>query len=331
MALRRPLPFVFRVQTCFVTMVRYYWRIHSSPSPSRRTSTAALAPVSLAHTLAASCPCTSIMSRAASRWRFSCARARRRRAPRSASSSSTWRGASVGTGRAPGSHSGGTATTDGPRPWRGARRTASTTSSDWRAMPCCTTSPTTSATISRCAAPRPAPTGCGASQPSTTPPVRGTANAGSSPGWRLEAPARAFDARYIATSLGGDAGPSLRGPVLRPRPGREPHQAAQGPARLRPDLLPEPDRQPDPPRPAHRKARSLEGHSRNPRAGMETGTTEDARRKRVEQRRFRFDDGCLRLWRSTVREIEPHQGLDIWPDTWSETRMQIRQEQQSGV
>ena len=71
-----------------------------------------------------SCPSTSIMSRAASRWRFSCARARRRRASRSAPSSSTWCAASAGTGRAPGSPSGETATTAGPRPWRGARRTA---------------------------------------------------------------------------------------------------------------------------------------------------------------------------------------------------------------
>ena len=162
----------------------------------------------------------------------------------------------------------------------------------------------------------------GASPPSPTPPGPGAANAGSSPGWRrpraASTPAtlspRSAETPAISTKL------SI---ALAAR--REPHQAAQGPARLRPDLLPEPDRQPVPPRPAHRKARPLEGHSRNPRAGMETGTTEDARRKRVEQRRFRFDDGCPRLWRSTVREIEPHQGLDIWPDTWRETRMQIRQ------
>ena len=79
---------------------------------------------------------------------------------------------------------GGHATTAGPRPWRGARRTASTTSSAWRAIPCCTASHTASPTTSRCAAPKPAPKRRGASPPSTTPPVRGTANAGSSPGWR---------------------------------------------------------------------------------------------------------------------------------------------------
>ena len=97
----------------------------------------------------------------------------RRRAPRSAPSSSTWSAASAGTGRAPGSPSGETATTAGPRPWRGARRTASTTSSAWRAIPCCTASHTASPTTSGCAAPRPAPKRCGASPPSTTPPVRG--------------------------------------------------------------------------------------------------------------------------------------------------------------
>ena len=119
---------------------------------------------------------------------------------RSAPSSSTWCAASAGTGRAPGSPSGETATTAGPRPWRGARRTASTTSSAWRAIPCCTASHTASPTTSRCAAPRPAPKRCGASPPSTTPPVRGTANVA-----RLEASARGFDARYIVTSLGGES------------------------------------------------------------------------------------------------------------------------------
>ena len=39
------------------------------------------------------------------------------------------------------------------------------------AIPCCTASHTTSPTTSRCAAPRPAPKRCGASPPSTTPPV----------------------------------------------------------------------------------------------------------------------------------------------------------------
>ena len=71
------------------------------------------------------------------------------RASRSAPSSSTWCAASAGTGRAPGSPSGETATTAGPMvPWRGARRTASTTSSAWRAIPCCTASHTASPTTS---------------------------------------------------------------------------------------------------------------------------------------------------------------------------------------
>ena len=45
---------------------------------------------------------------------------------------------------------------------------------------------------------------------------------------------------------------ALRRTLLRPRPGREPDQAAQGPARLRPHLLPASGRQPDAARPAHR-------------------------------------------------------------------------------
>ena len=75
---------------------------------------------------AASCPFTSTMSRAAGRWRFCCARARRRRGLRSAPSSSTWSAASAGTGRTPGSSSGETPTTAARRPWPGARRTVST-------------------------------------------------------------------------------------------------------------------------------------------------------------------------------------------------------------
>ena len=42
-------------------------------------------------------------------------------------------------------------------------------------------------------------------------------------------------------------------PLLRTRPGREPDQAAQGPARLRPHQLPGRDRQPDAARPSHRR------------------------------------------------------------------------------
>ncbi len=197
---------------------------------------------------------TSTMWRAASRWRCSCARARRRRAPRSAPSSSTWCAASAGTGRAPGSPSGETATTDGPRPWPGARTTASTTSSAWPATACCTASHTRSPTTSGGAAPRPARAGCGASPRSPTPPGPGAASAGSSPGWRQ---ARAASTPATSSPRSAET-PAIPMKIFTakiftaPRPGREPHQAAQGPARLGPDLLPEPDRQPVPPRPAHR-------------------------------------------------------------------------------
>ena len=46
----------------------------------------------------------------------------------------------------------------------------------------------------------------------------------------------------------------------------------------------------------------------------------------VEQRRFRFDDGYLRLCRTTIGAIEPHQGLDCCPDAWRETSSRIWQE-----
>src|SRR5713101_5924138 len=42
-------------------------------------------------------------------------------------------------------------------------------------------------------------------------------------------------------------------PLLRPRPGREPDQAAQRSARLRPHQLPQPARQPDAADPTHRR------------------------------------------------------------------------------
>ena len=97
---------------------------------------------------------------------------------------------------------GETATTVAQRPWPGARRTASTTSSGLRAIARCTLLHTRWPTISRCAAPRPAQTGCAASPPSTTPLAPGAANAGSLPGSRRRP--RGFDARYIVTSLKGD-------------------------------------------------------------------------------------------------------------------------------
>ena len=74
----------------------------------------------------------------------------------------------------------------------------------WRAIaPCCTASHTASPTTSRCAAPKPARTGCASF----------AAFDYAAHSWnrqrrvvaRLEASARGFDARYIVTSLGGEA------------------------------------------------------------------------------------------------------------------------------
>ena len=142
------------------------------------------------------------MSRAAGRWRSSCVPARRRPAPRSATllkhltrrirrhwprTRLTFRGDS---------HYGRREAMD----WCEAKRRG-TTSSDWRAMRRCTASPTRPATISRCAAPRPARTGCAASPASITPPVRGGRKRRVAA--RLEATPRGFEARYIVTSLAG--------------------------------------------------------------------------------------------------------------------------------
>ena len=57
---------------------------------------------------------------------------------------------------------------------------------------------------------------------------------------RLEATARGFDARYIVTSLGGEPCHLYEAVYCARGPGGKPHQAAQGPARVGPHLLPEP-------------------------------------------------------------------------------------------
>ena len=56
---------------------------------------------------------------------------------------------------------------------------------------------------------------------------------------RIEATRLGLDIRYVVTNIDhGHGRMALRQPLLRPRPGREPDQAAQDPARLRPHLLP---------------------------------------------------------------------------------------------
>ena len=54
----------------------------------------------------------------------------------------------------------------------------------------------------------------------------------------------------------------LRQPVLRPRPGREPDQAAQEPAPIRPHLVPFGARKPGPPRAAHGRVLADAGRQR---------------------------------------------------------------------
>ena len=202
-------------------------------------------------TRAASRPSTSIMWKAASRWRSSCARARRRPGLRSAPSSSIRSAASAGTGPTPGSSSGETPTTAARKPWPGARTMASTTSSASRAIARCIPSHTTWPTISRCAGPRPAPTGCAASPTSPTPrPLLEPQTPGRRPAGGDHARLRCPLHRHLAQGRGP---PSLRRRLLRPRPGGEPDQAAQGSARLGSNLLPKPARQPAQAGPAHRR------------------------------------------------------------------------------
>ena len=56
---------------------------------------------------------------------------------------------------------------------------------------------------------------------------------------RIEATTLGLDIRFVVTNLErGSAGMALRDPLLRARAGGEPDQAAQGPARLRPHVLP---------------------------------------------------------------------------------------------
>jgi hypothetical protein len=71
---------------------------------------------------------------------------------------------------------------------------------------------------------------------------------------RVEAGPRGCDTRFVVTSLTkGHRQGALRAALLRPRPGREPHQGLEGPPRRRPHLLHQRHRQPAPPVPARRR------------------------------------------------------------------------------
>ena len=129
---------------------------------------------------------------------------------------------------------------------------------------------------------------------------------------RLEATARGFDARYNRHLARRRAPPSLRSRVLRPRPGRKPHQAAQGPTRLRPDLLPEPARQPVPPRPAHRGllADARPARCRAPPDAARLGRVRDPQGAPAQDRRPRGRKGRphphpLRFGLSRRRPVPP--------------------------
>ena len=129
---------------------------------------------------------------------------------------------------------------------------------------------------------------------------------------RLEATPRGFDARYIVTLAHRRAPPSLRRDLLRPRTGREPDQAAQGPARLRPHLLPEPDRQPVPAGAPHRR---LLADARAPRCGAAQDAAplvrvrhhppKPAQDRRPRRREGRSDPHPLRIGLPQRRPVPP--------------------------
>ena len=106
--------------------------------------------------------------------------------------------------------------------------------------------------------------------------------------------------------------PSLRRYLLRPRPSREPHQAAQGPARVGPHLLPEPARQPVPPRPAHRGllADARPARCRAPQDAARLGRVRDPQGAPAQDRRPRGRKGRphphpLRFGLSGRRPVPP--------------------------
>ena len=100
-----------------------------------------------------------------------------------------------------------------------------------------------SPTTSGCAAPRPARSGCATSPTSPTRPLVAPETPRHRPAGGDRTRLRCALHRHLARRR---RPPSLRRYLLRPQPGREPDQAAQGPVRVGPDLLPERARQPVP-------------------------------------------------------------------------------------
>ena len=111
------------------------------------------------------------------------------------------------------------------------------------------------------------------------------------------------------------APPSLRSRVLRPRPGRKPHQAAQGPTRLRPDLLPEPARQPVPPRPAHRGllADARPARCRAPPDAARLGRVRDPQGAPAQDRRPRGRKGRPASASTSLRPVPTPPCSACWP------------------
>ena len=78
----------------------------------------------------------------------------------------------------------------------------------------------------------------------------------------IEATSKGLDVRYVVTSLKAGASIFTRPSIARAGKRRELHQAAQEPARFRPDLLPRSQSQPVPLDPAHRRLLALACNAR---------------------------------------------------------------------
>ena len=129
---------------------------------------------------------------------------------------------------------------------------------------------------------------------------------------RLEATARGFDARYIVTSLGGDARHLYEDIYCARGQAENLIKLHKGQLASDRDLLPEPDRQPVPPRPAHRGllADARPARCRAPPDAARLGRVRDPQGAPAQDRRPRRGEGRahphpLRFGLSGRRPVPP--------------------------
>ena len=129
---------------------------------------------------------------------------------------------------------------------------------------------------------------------------------------RLEATARGFDARYIVTSLGGDVRHLYEDIYCARGQAENLIKLHKGQLASDRDLLPEPDRQPAPPRPAHRGllADARPARCRAPQDDARLGRVRDPQGAPAQDRRPRRREGRahphpLRFGLSGRRPVPP--------------------------